>query len=535
MAIITRLIPAGYPGRPYGSFAGKEFSQAYGTYKYWHDGAWVEVHWKHKELKDIGVNTHAQIDTFISDNPNIHVASGQTIGGGTGTVGLAYYLTATEDTWLLSDKATEATVSGKVGVCSAPGTIMFRGLVTLTAHGLGPNGTALYVGTTGAITTAFGLDSEFGKIIGTIEDANTIRVGVDEDYDEYGTPTWQILEALGVSGQTIDGGTGTVGLAYYLTATDDTWLPSDKAVEATVSGKVGVCLEANTIIFAGIITLMGHGLGANGTALYVGTTGAITASFGIDDEFGKIVGTVEDANTIRVYTDEDYDEYGAPSWEIAEALGVSGQTIDGGAGTIGLAYYLTSTDDTWLPADKTTETTVSGKVGVCLKANTIIFAGIITLMGHGLGANGTALYVGTAGAITASFGLDSQFGKIVGTVEDANTIRVYTDEDYDEYGIPFGGNTRTLEVSADYTILDTDGYRRYLVTTGASDITVTLPTLLNNQDRIIEIVKVDSGAGTVIVDGKGSETINGELTYIISFQYSDMPVHAGPNEWGIGS
>ena len=85
--------------------------------------------------------------------------------------------------------------------------------------------------------------------------------------------------------------------------------------------------------------------------------------------------------------------------------------------------------------------------------------------------------------------------------------------------------------SADYTILDDDHYTEVWITTGASDITITLPTLADNADRKIKIRKVDSGAGTVIVDGEGSETINGETTHTIYNQYGWADVIAGSSEW----
>lgn len=63
--------------------------------------------------------------------------------------------------------------------------------------------------------------------------------------------------------------------------------------------------------------------------------------------------------------------------------------------------------------------------------------------------------------------------------------------------------------SADYTILDNDGFETIVVSTGASNRTVTLPLAANNQGRKIKIIKSDTGAGVVLVDGSGSDLING--------------------------
>lgn len=68
--------------------------------------------------------------------------------------------------------------------------------------------------------------------------------------------------------------------------------------------------------------------------------------------------------------------------------------------------------------------------------------------------------------------------------------------------------------SADYTVLDNDGYRLINVTTGASDRTITLPTAAANEGRQIVVKKVDNGAGRVLVDGEGSETIDGSASTV---------------------
>jgi hypothetical protein len=87
--------------------------------------------------------------------------------------------------------------------------------------------------------------------------------------------------------------------------------------------------------------------------------------------------------------------------------------------------------------------------------------------------------------------------------------------------------------SANYTVLDTDGYEHIHVTTGASDRTMTLPTAADNTGRKIVFRKVDSGTGNVILDGEGSETIDGGTTYTMGGQYSSMTVVCDGSEWWI--
>ena len=90
------------------------------------------------------------------------------------------------------------------------------------------------------------------------------------------------------------------------------------------------------------------------------------------------------------------------------------------------------------------------------------------------------------------------------------------------------GNTA---ISADYTITDDDDVQHIQVTTGASDVTITLPTLADNPLRLLYITKVDSGAGEVIIDGEGTETVSGDLTRTIMFQYTTAQLKAGATEW----
>ncbi len=92
-----------------------------------------------------------------------------------------------------------------------------------------------------------------------------------------------------------------------------------------------------------------------------------------------------------------------------------------------------------------------------------------------------------------------------------------------------------LEKSANYIVLDTDGSCTILVTTGASTITITLPTLADNRGVNIEIIKVDSGAGKVIIDGEGSEVIYNQyasfLTIELWLQYSIIKIISDKTQW----
>lgn len=66
--------------------------------------------------------------------------------------------------------------------------------------------------------------------------------------------------------------------------------------------------------------------------------------------------------------------------------------------------------------------------------------------------------------------------------------------------------------SADYTVLDDDGYAAILLTTGNTSRTVNLPTAADNTDRVLFIKKVDTGTGSVLINGENSETVDGSAS-----------------------
>lgn len=87
--------------------------------------------------------------------------------------------------------------------------------------------------------------------------------------------------------------------------------------------------------------------------------------------------------------------------------------------------------------------------------------------------------------------------------------------------------------SADYTILDDDDVNTILMTTAGTDRTVTLPTAADNANRQITIKKVDSGTGSVTIDGEGAETIDGATTIEFFNQYNFITVNCDGTSWHI--
>lgn len=96
--------------------------------------------------------------------------------------------------------------------------------------------------------------------------------------------------------------------------------------------------------------------------------------------------------------------------------------------------------------------------------------------------------------------------------------------------VPMQTDTHSVS-SADYTVLDTDGYRHIDVTTGSTTRTITLPTAADNTDRLITVMKADTGTGFVTVDGEGAETINGKTTYQLFGQYDSVTLRCTGSAW----
>ena len=89
--------------------------------------------------------------------------------------------------------------------------------------------------------------------------------------------------------------------------------------------------------------------------------------------------------------------------------------------------------------------------------------------------------------------------------------------------------------NADYTVLDNDGYGVINVTTGNTDRTITLPTATDNTGRKINIIKIDSGTGNVILDGESTETINGATTFTMVGQYATAEIVCNGTAWYLNS
>ena len=88
-----------------------------------------------------------------------------------------------------------------------------------------------------------------------------------------------------------------------------------------------------------------------------------------------------------------------------------------------------------------------------------------------------------------------------------------------------------ITVTGDYTAA---GYTTILVNNSAADATITLPSASSSNERIYNIKKINStDTYKVIIDGDGSETIDGATTYNLYLQYESVKIQSDGSNWHI--
>ena len=87
----------------------------------------------------------------------------------------------------------------------------------------------------------------------------------------------------------------------------------------------------------------------------------------------------------------------------------------------------------------------------------------------------------------------------------------------------------TVTKTGTYTIATSD-HTVFADATSAA-FTLTLPAAAAGLR--FEIVKIDSGANIVTIDGNGSETINGATTYALNLQYDSITIVSNGSNWFI--
>jgi hypothetical protein len=150
----------------------------------------------------------------------------------------------------------------------------------------------------------------------------------------------------------------------------------------------------------------------------------------------------------------------------------------------------------------------------------------------------------TLGLLSVYFGRNSQTTRVIGSATMSATYTLTLPASAGTKGyVPYnsdGSATLTwthgqtgVYTSTDesYTVLDGDGYKTILVSTGASNRTPVLPTAADNAGREITFKKIDTGAGYVVIEGEGAETINGTANFTLNYQYDWVTLVCDGTAW----
>ena len=166
---------------------------------------------------------------------------------------------------------------------------------------------------------------------------------------------------------------------------------------------------------------------------------------------------------------------------------------------------------------------------------------------------GTVTSVATAGSVN---GITLTGGTITttGTITLGGTLGNIGNSQLTNSTVSYGGVTVALggsDATPAFNLIDATGYKSrnvvtsilqtstsvsatgdqdvYLCTGGSGGLTVTLPAISSNNGRKITIKKIDSGAGQIVIDGNGSETIDGAATKRLYYENESMTLvcHTG--------
>lgn len=110
---------------------------------------------------------------------------------------------------------------------------------------------------------------------------------------------------------------------------------------------------------------------------------------------------------------------------------------------------------------------------------------------------------------------------------DANTITITATGSASVLDMPTSSKT------ANYTVVSGD--QGYLIKADATSgaITITLPAAATAGDGFTIAVKKMDSSNNVVIDGDGSETIDGALTYTLSTQYDAVFIQCDGSNWNI--
>jgi len=94
--------------------------------------------------------------------------------------------------------------------------------------------------------------------------------------------------------------------------------------------------------------------------------------------------------------------------------------------------------------------------------------------------------------------------------------------------------TTVLSKTSDYTCTTSDcGDSAMILTTSSSgNVTITLYAASGNAGRVLHVKKLVA-ANSVVIDGNGSETVDGDTTVTITAQYTSLSLVCDGSNWHI--
>jgi len=87
------------------------------------------------------------------------------------------------------------------------------------------------------------------------------------------------------------------------------------------------------------------------------------------------------------------------------------------------------------------------------------------------------------------------------------------------------------EITSNHTMIHNDHFLCCDTTDG--DITITLLPAAESKGHRLEIKKLDSSGNTIIIDGNGVETIDGQVTQTLANQYDCLTIISDGTGWDI--
>jgi hypothetical protein len=136
---------------------------------------------------------------------------------------------------------------------------------------------------------------------------------------------------------------------------------------------------------------------------------------------------------------------------------------------------------------------------------------------------------------------DAPGGLILGTNEATANTLAYRDNDGSlkayrptatQTLVSDGGFKADVDAkTANYTVTEAD----YAVAVSAASgaVTVSLPAASASENQIVIVKKTDATVNAVTVDGSGSETIDGQTTFILAMQYEAVTLQCDGTGWHV--